>query len=217
MGARRGPAAATAAGGVAGEEGSRLANKRRLCLTCELGEALGVSAGDEKLGKKEVHSSGDHGSRSGNGGAREGGVTLNRGGSVGDDDGVTMKMRPWYWRPRPARLRRGARWTGGPWRTPDRVRRGQWRRVARGDFKEPRGAGAWGRRAAQATCGRGRQGGRRSGVAHGRTQRRGAAALWLDNVSMCPCLNTKISKNLTRSAQSFEYKSCRAHLGEYFS
>jgi hypothetical protein len=51
VGARRGPAAAAATGGVAGEEGSWLANKRRLCLTCELGEALGVSAGDEKLGK----------------------------------------------------------------------------------------------------------------------------------------------------------------------
>jgi hypothetical protein len=37
VGARRGPAAVAAAGGVAGEEGSRLANKRRLCLTCELG------------------------------------------------------------------------------------------------------------------------------------------------------------------------------------
>jgi hypothetical protein len=49
VGARRGPAAAAAAGGVAGEEGSRLANKRRPCLTRELEEVLGVSAGDEKL------------------------------------------------------------------------------------------------------------------------------------------------------------------------
>jgi hypothetical protein len=72
VGARRGPAAAAAAGGVAGKEGSRLANKRRLCLTCELGEALGVSAGDEKLGKKEARSSGGHGGGSGNGIAREG-------------------------------------------------------------------------------------------------------------------------------------------------
>jgi hypothetical protein len=52
VGARCGPATAVAAGGVAGEEGSQLAKKRRLCLTCELGEVLGVSAGDEKLGKK---------------------------------------------------------------------------------------------------------------------------------------------------------------------
>jgi hypothetical protein len=36
------------------------------------GEALGVSAGDEKLEKMEAHSSGGHGSDYGNGGAREG-------------------------------------------------------------------------------------------------------------------------------------------------
>jgi hypothetical protein len=103
VGARRGPAAAAAACGVAGEEGSRLANKRRLCLTCEPGEALGVSARDEKLRKKEARSSGGHGGGSGNGGACEG-AALNRGGSVGSDDGVTLKMRPWYGRPRSARV-----------------------------------------------------------------------------------------------------------------
>jgi hypothetical protein len=222
VGARRGPAAAAATGGVAGKEGSRLANKRRLCLTCELGEALGVSAGDENLGKKEARSSSGHGGDSGNGGLREGGAALNRGGSAGDDDSVTVKMRPWYWRPRPTRVQWGAGRTGGPWRAPDRVRRGRRRRVARGAFKEPRGAGMWGRRTARAVCGHGHRGGRRSSAkrgarARGRTRRRGAVALWLDNVSMCPCLNTNISKHLTRSAQSFEYESCRAHLGEYFS
>jgi hypothetical protein len=41
VGARRGSAAAAAAGGVSGEGGSRLANKRRLQLTCELEGALG--------------------------------------------------------------------------------------------------------------------------------------------------------------------------------
>jgi hypothetical protein len=38
--ARRGPAAAAVVGGVAGEGGSLLANKRRLRLTCELEGAL---------------------------------------------------------------------------------------------------------------------------------------------------------------------------------
>jgi hypothetical protein len=125
---------------------------------------------------------------------------LNRGGSAGDDDGMTVKMRSWYSGPRPARVRRGAGWTGGPQRAPRRVRRERQRRVAREKFKAPRGEGAWGRRAAWAAC--------------GRTRRRGATALWPDNVSMCSCLNTNISKNFTRSAQSFEYESCRAHLGE---
>jgi hypothetical protein len=71
VGARCGPATVAAAGGVAGEEGSQLAKKRRLCLTCELGEVLGVSAGDEKLGKNGSSSSG-HGGGYGNGSAREG-------------------------------------------------------------------------------------------------------------------------------------------------
>jgi hypothetical protein len=51
VGARRGPAAAAAAGGVVGEGGFRLAHKQRLRLTCELEEVLGVSAGDETLRK----------------------------------------------------------------------------------------------------------------------------------------------------------------------
>jgi hypothetical protein len=59
-------------GGVTSEEGSRLANKRRLCLTCELGEESGLSASDEKLGKIEARSSGGHGGGSGNGGMHEG-------------------------------------------------------------------------------------------------------------------------------------------------
>jgi hypothetical protein len=51
VGARRGPAAAATVGGVASEGGFRLAHKQRLRLTCELEEVLGVSAGDETLGK----------------------------------------------------------------------------------------------------------------------------------------------------------------------
>jgi hypothetical protein len=51
VGARRGLAAAAAVGGVAGEGGFRLSHKQRLRLTCELEEVLGVSAGDETLGK----------------------------------------------------------------------------------------------------------------------------------------------------------------------
>jgi hypothetical protein len=51
VGARQGPEEAAAAGGVAGEGGFRLAHKQRLRLTCELEEVLGVSAGDEMLGK----------------------------------------------------------------------------------------------------------------------------------------------------------------------
>jgi hypothetical protein len=154
VGARRGPAAAAAAGGVAGEWGARLANKRKLWLTGELGEALGVSAGDERLGKLELVQAA----------TMAGGTTmtartrrarpLNRGGSACGDDGVTVKMLLWYWRPRPA-----CGWIGGPWRAPCGVRCGQQRRVARAEFKAPRGAGAWWRRAAWAACGRGRRGG----------------------------------------------------------
>jgi hypothetical protein len=51
VGARRGPAAAAAVGGVAGEGGFRHAHKQRLRLTCELEEVLGVSADDEALEK----------------------------------------------------------------------------------------------------------------------------------------------------------------------
>jgi hypothetical protein len=51
VGARRGPAAAAAVGGVTDEGGFRLAHKQRLRLTCELEEVLGVSSGDEMLGK----------------------------------------------------------------------------------------------------------------------------------------------------------------------
>jgi hypothetical protein len=40
-----------AVGGVAGEGGFLLAHKQRLRLMCELEEVLGVSAGDETLGK----------------------------------------------------------------------------------------------------------------------------------------------------------------------
>jgi hypothetical protein len=97
VGARRGPVAAAAASGVAGEGGFRLAHKQRLRLTCELEEVLGVSADEKTLVK--------------NGSslkrrswlrlwqwqrARGGNTTLNRGGSAGDDDGVTTKMRPWH-------------------------------------------------------------------------------------------------------------------------
>jgi hypothetical protein len=49
-GSRRWPAVAVAAGGDSGEGGTRLANKRMLGLTCEVGKALGVLAGDERLG-----------------------------------------------------------------------------------------------------------------------------------------------------------------------
>jgi hypothetical protein len=41
---------AVAAGGDSGEGGTLLANKRMLGLTCEVGKALGVLAGDERLG-----------------------------------------------------------------------------------------------------------------------------------------------------------------------
>jgi hypothetical protein len=40
--------------GAVGEGGARLAHKRRLWLTCELRKALGVSVGDERLGKLEL-------------------------------------------------------------------------------------------------------------------------------------------------------------------
>jgi hypothetical protein len=132
--------------------------QQRLCLTCELGEALGVSAGDEKLGKKEARSSGGHGDVSGNNGAREGGTTLNRGGSVGGDDGVMLKMRPWYGRPRSARVRRAPQTDRRsvacplPGTARTAVTRG------REEFKAPRSAGAWGRHAARAACGRRRRG-----------------------------------------------------------
>jgi hypothetical protein len=52
-GARRWPAVAAAAGGDSGEGGARLANKRMPWNACELGKALGVLAGDERLRKLE--------------------------------------------------------------------------------------------------------------------------------------------------------------------
>jgi hypothetical protein len=45
---------AAAAGDDSGEGGARLAHKRMLWLTCELGKALGVLANDERLGKLEL-------------------------------------------------------------------------------------------------------------------------------------------------------------------
>jgi hypothetical protein len=54
-------------------------------------------------GKMDARSSGGHGG-DGNGGAREGERSLKSGGSASDDDGVIVKMRPWYGRPRPARV-----------------------------------------------------------------------------------------------------------------
>jgi hypothetical protein len=52
-GAWRWPEVAAATGGDSGEGGARLANKRMLWHACELGKALGVLAGDERLGKLE--------------------------------------------------------------------------------------------------------------------------------------------------------------------
>jgi hypothetical protein len=47
--------------------------------------------------------------------------------------------------------------------------------------------------------------------------RTGDVASWRQTVSQCSCLNVKISQNLNRTPLNFEYESCRAHLGEYFS
>jgi hypothetical protein len=42
-------------------------------------------------------------------------------------------------------------------------------------------------------------------------------ASWRRTVPKCPYLKAKNSKNLNRTPPNFEYESCRAHLGEYFS
>jgi hypothetical protein len=91
VGARRGPAATAAAGGVASEGGFRLSHKQRLRLTCELEEVLGVSAGDEMLGKNGSSLKWRSWRRLWQWRrARGGNAALNRGGSAGDDDGVVV-------------------------------------------------------------------------------------------------------------------------------
>jgi hypothetical protein len=106
--------------------------------------------------------------------------------------------------PRSARIGEGggrgrtAGWRGA---RPDVVRRER-----RGNFRAFRGAGCPGEGAwPRVACGLGRHDG---ADAEGGRRRRNARArdvaarstLWLDNVSLCPYLNVKISKILNRSA-----------------
>jgi hypothetical protein len=110
----------------------------------------------------------------------------------------------------------------------------------RADFKASRSVGTWGRcaaserrewpgcrgGAAQARCARGRRRVLTSNVSlcpslnvkisKNLNRTHGRRRVLASNVSLCPSLNVKISKNLNRTPPSFEYESCRAHLGDYF-
>jgi hypothetical protein len=105
-------------------------------------------------------------------------------------------MRPWYGRPRPTRVWRDA--ADGP---AVRAAHPIGYSADDGDAWPGRLQGASGRvrvRKARGSDGVRARMPRRSALG------RGAAALWPDNVSMCPGLNMKSSKFLNRSAQSGE-------------
>jgi hypothetical protein len=146
MGTRRGRMAAAAVGSVAGEGGFRVAHKQMLRLTCELEEALGVSAGDETLGENRSSLKRQSWRWQWHWWCARGwDAALNRG---------TQPAMTTAW---PQRCGRGPaastgvhtakrrRRTGGPWLTPDRYGADKRRRATHEDSKKPRGVGEWGR------------------------------------------------------------------------
>jgi hypothetical protein len=167
------PAVAAVAGRDSGEEGARLANRRMLGLTCEVGKALGVLAGDERHENWSLFK------------RRPWQAALAwraREGALGRP--VTTQMPPWYGGSLGRReYGESTGRTGGPhcvlspWYC---VAGG--RRVARGEIKAPRGAGVWGRRRCAGLGGEGGAGA--DVVADGAgAQHCGAGALWLGTVS----------------------------------